>query len=232
MNNNEALQVLIKDKEDNKQYFEDIKTAKLINGNIVKNVTKYRDCLQKVLSMVNVSKMIDLKIESPNGYGKNYNVVLTNSGLKSRYIANNYSSQSNPIDPQGYIKIFSEAMKIIFNHPELSTLQKNKLLPLKDLDMNWLNDVVVEKLVKIDNVLSITPNMEVNKYTIDIQDFSISSKHTYEKLKEFTTLAIRTQIQEQLNEFLKERNETLELLNEKIKEIETMFPIVFLFGKS
>lgn len=223
MNNEELLQKLVKDKNDNYKYFKDIKKATWINREVRNKLGKYISSLQEVLSEVNVTKVLPLyKIKEDS----NYFIVLSNRGIKERYIANSYAGQSTTISTTFYFRHFKRALKLIFESKEISKYQKEKIKDLKNINTDGLDDIETESRVQIENVKYITNNLELKSGRFSIPHFSFN----YGMVSDFVLLSIRSQIEESLNEFLEEREKTIEFIDKKQKELEGMYPLLFMFG--
>lgn len=231
MNNEKEIMAMVKDFNDNKQYLKDIEESKNINRKVNTSLVKYKDSMQKIMEMVNVVKILDLGIVLKGRWDSDKDhIVLTNKGLKSRYITSNYVSQTQTLEVKEYSRVFKEAMKIIFNHPEISTVQKNKILPLKTLDVSFLGEVTTDNSLEVTNVSHLTTSMEIIKETLTIPKYN--NRLGYDSMTNITLLSMRTQISPGLNEFLTERRTTIEKVETKTKELEALFPIIFLFGDS
>ena len=230
MNNQEEINTLMKDFIANKQYFDDIDEAKHINQKVEISLENYKEAVQKVMTMVNVTKLLDLDIKCEGGYRSDNNVVLSNKGLRSRYISNNYVTQSNGLSVREFARIFAESIKIIFNHPDISMVQKNKIMPLKTLDVSFLAEIATNEKVVVRNVTRLETNMSISTESVNIPHFS--TEHNYSTLKNISLLSIRGQVQGHLNSFLTERRSMLVKIAEKRKELHKLVPVVFLFSSS
>ena len=230
MNNNNEINTMVADYNGNNQYFKDIVESKCINRTIDKALAKYKRAVDKIMSMVNVTKIIDLDIPTSQNanYTSNYHVVLSNNGLRSRYVSSNYITQSTELNYTDFSGIFNRALKVIFAHPNISTMQKNKILPLKGLDVSFLANILTNEKLTIESVTRIGTDLSVVSGNVVIPYYT--GIGTYGNMTNFTLLSIRTQITQELNNYLVERRAILEEISTKRKELETMFPILFMFG--
>ena len=223
MNNEELLYKLIKDKKDNDKYFEDIKRANQINRKVRNKFNKYISSIQKVMSEVNITKVLPLyKINEQYDYW----VVLSNKGIKERYIGNSYSGQSTNLQTNIFFKHFERALKLIFDSEEISKYQKEKIKDLKNINTDGLDSIQTEKTITIENIRYIDNNLELKTERFSIPHFSFS----YAMVSDFVLLSIRSQIETNINEFLEEREKTIEFIDKKQKELEDMYPLLFMFG--
>lgn len=226
MNNEKILKELVKDKENNKQYFEDIIKAKKIERKVSKTFTKYMQSMQMILAMVNVKKILDLGLVIKK-YNNNYKIVLTNNGVRYRYYGTYYANNSRDLDEWVFKNNIEKAIKAIFNEPEIKPLQKNKIKPLQKINFDFLKKIDFSNEFDID-IETITNDLEIIKTRTTIPRFTDSVN--YGTLSKFQLLSIKSQIEQQLKEYLEERNATIALIQEKQKELEALFPLMFLFG--
>jgi len=224
LNNQKEIDVLTNDFKANKQYFEDIETSEHINNNVQQHMSLYKKTLNKIISMVNVTKILDLNIEVKGN--TQYHIVLTNKGIRQRYISGNYTSQSNDLYVESFVGQIGEAIKELFRNPELSTLQKNKIRPIANIDFSFLPSISLREKLLVKKVTRVSTS-----FVTITEDLTLPHYNTgYNNMSKFTLLSIRGQIVEKLAEFLKERQATIDMLKQKTKELEAMFPMVFLFG--
>ena len=228
LDNHTELNNIMDDYHANEQYFMDIDEIKCINDKIETALSKYTNAVNKVMSMVNVTKILNLEIPCDGSYGRSHCVVLSNQGLRSRYISDSYITQTDTLEYNVFGKVFGEAIKIIFAHPNISMVQKNKIMPLKNIDVSFLSKISANRNIKIEGVRRIKTNLSVEVGEIIIPNFSVNTH--YGTMSLFSLLSVRTQISKQMNEYLLERRAITKLIEEKHKEIEALFPIIFMFG--
>jgi len=229
LNNQVEINNMMDDYYSNEQYFMDISEAKGINNTISASLNKYMKAINKVMSMVNVTKILNLEIPCNSRYGGNYCVVLSNQGLRARHITENWITQTDDLSVSDFGKTFNLALKVIFNHPNISKIQKNKITPLQKIDVSFLNDISTNETVVIENVRRINEDMTIGTEPVTMPGF-YSYQSRYSQMSVFTLLSMRTQISKELNDYLVERRSIITMMAEKLKEVEELFPIIFLFG--
>ena len=229
MNNKIEIDNMLKDFKANKEYFKNIVTAKSANELVSNQLSIYKKALQKIISMVNVTKMIDLC--QLHETSSNYRVVLTSYGIRERYVSGTYSGQSSSLSNDQFIKNIDIALDKLFKLTELKDLQKNKILPLKTMDFSFLKEIDGNKKAVILGVSVVYETMESIIQPISIPSFSKEGREYYSgALTNMSLLSIRTQIEPTLKKYLEERSEAIEKIKAKTRELETLFPMVFLFG--
>ena len=222
MNNEQELNVLMADFKASKQYFATIVKARYANNEVSKSVNKLKTTINKIMTMVNVDKIVNLGISISGGSD---NVVLTNKGIKSRYITNNYTCQSYDMGNRYFARYIDEAITAIFNNPLIRDVQTNKILPLKNVDFSPLK-LGEEKHIVVAKVQLLRSDMTLINHDLKVPNFSID----YHNLDKFELLNIKDQIIKPIYDYVAEREATNKLILDKIAELENLFPVVFLFG--